>query len=191
MREPLLSIQSFNSFAWVSTSCQTQAIVHQLFLPCQVPSWGLNAACTDHWHVFCPFQSILEQGRGIKTFDALLMRWMNLVLPKHTYFPSVSAVKNLPANAGDTGSFPWLGRSPGVRKCQPTPMLLPGKSHGQRSLLGYGHGVVRVRHNLAIEQAGRQNLHTLTHMRVSGRQAVLTTLHVCSPVFPGRIPSNS
>ena len=28
-------------------------------------------------------------------------------------FPSGSMVKNLPANAGDTGSVPGLGRSPG------------------------------------------------------------------------------
>ena len=28
-------------------------------------------------------------------------------------FPGGSAVKNLPANAGDTGSIPGLGRSPG------------------------------------------------------------------------------
>ena len=29
-----------------------------------------------------------------------------------TYFPVVSVVKNLPANAGDMGSIPGLGRSP-------------------------------------------------------------------------------
>jgi len=28
-------------------------------------------------------------------------------------FPGGSAVKSLPANAGDTGSIPGLGRSPG------------------------------------------------------------------------------
>ena len=42
-------------------------------------------------------------------------------------------VKN-PANAGDTGSIPGLGRSPGEGNGNP---LLPGKSHGQRSLVGY------------------------------------------------------
>ena len=30
-----------------------------------------------------------------------------------------------------------LGRSPGEGKWQPTPTLLPGKFHGQRSLVGY------------------------------------------------------
>ena len=48
-------------------------------------------------------------------------------------------VKNPPANAGDvrdTGSIPGLGRSQ-KRKWQPTPVFLPGESHGQRSLMGY------------------------------------------------------
>ena len=34
---------------------------------------------------------------------------------------------------------PWAGKVPWRRKCQPTPVSLPGKSHGQRSLAGiYG-----------------------------------------------------
>ena len=50
------------------------------------------------------------------------------------------AATNLPANAGDvrdSGSIPGSGRSPGGRAWQPTPVLLPGESHGQRSLEGY------------------------------------------------------
>ena len=31
---------------------------------------------------------------------------------------------------------PWVGKSPCRRKWQPTPVFLPGKSHGQRSLVG-------------------------------------------------------
>ena len=104
-------------------------------------------------------------------------------------------VKNLPANAGDMGLIPGLGRSSGGkngyilkdsclenpmdrggwwatvhgltssqtwwkqlstqvynvrlgltvwrRQWQPTPVLLPGKSHGQRSLVGCRHGVAK------------------------------------------------
>ena len=40
-------------------------------------------------------------------------------------------------NAGDPGSIPGSGRSPWRRKWQSTPVLLPGKSHGQSSLVGY------------------------------------------------------
>ena len=40
-------------------------------------------------------------------------------------------------NAGDLGLTPWSGRFPWRRVCQPTPVFLPGESHGQRSLVGY------------------------------------------------------
>ena len=49
-------------------------------------------------------------------------------------------VKNLPANAGDVrdwGFDPWVGKMPWRRKWKPTPVFLPGESHGQRSLMGY------------------------------------------------------
>ena len=32
---------------------------------------------------------------------------------------------------------PWVRKIPWRRKWQPTPVFLPGKSHGQRGLLGY------------------------------------------------------
>ena len=52
----------------------------------------------------------------------------------------VLAKRNSPANAGDIrdeGSIPGLGRSPGAEYGQPTPVFLPGESHGGRSLEGY------------------------------------------------------
>ena len=48
-------------------------------------------------------------------------------------------VKNLPANAGRLKGHrfnPWVGKIPWRRAWQPTPVFLPGKSHGQRSLAG-------------------------------------------------------
>ena len=49
-------------------------------------------------------------------------------------------VKNLPANAGDSGDLgliPGLGRFPWSREWQSTPVFLPGKLHGPRSLVDY------------------------------------------------------
>ena len=49
-------------------------------------------------------------------------------------------VKNLPANAGDIkrhGFDPWVEKIPWRRQWQATPVFLPGKSHGQRSLASY------------------------------------------------------
>ena len=44
-------------------------------------------------------------------------------------------VKRLPAMRD--GFYLWVGKIPWRRKWQPTPVLLPGKSHGWRSLVGY------------------------------------------------------
>jgi len=41
------------------------------------------------------------------------------------------------------GFDPYVQKILWRRKSQPTPGFLPGKSHGQRSLVGYGHGVVK------------------------------------------------
>ena len=38
---------------------------------------------------------------------------------------------------GRPGFKSWVGKIPWRRKWQSTPILLPGKSHGQRSLVGY------------------------------------------------------
>ena len=46
-------------------------------------------------------------------------------------------LRNLPANAGDVRDNPWVGKIPWRRAWQPTPVFMPGESHGQRSLVGY------------------------------------------------------
>ena len=76
----------------------------------------------------------------------------------HKGFPGGLLVKNLPANAGESkrhGFDPWVGKIPQRRKWQPTPVFLPGKSYGQRSLVGYspqGHK--------ELETADQLNMHT-------------------------------
>ena len=46
---------------------------------------------------------------------------------------------------------PCIGKIPWRRKWQPTPVFLPGKSYGQRSLAGYSPWSARVRHDLATK----------------------------------------
>ena len=55
-------------------------------------------------------------------------------------FPSGAVIKNPPTNAGRRKRCrfnPWVGNIPCRRTWQPTPVFLPRKSHGQRSLVGY------------------------------------------------------
>ena len=55
-------------------------------------------------------------------------------------------VKASAYNVGDPGVIPGIGKIPWRRKWQPTPVFLPGKSHGQRSLEVYTvHGVAKSR----------------------------------------------
>ena len=47
----------------------------------------------------------------------------------------------------------WVGKIPWEKKLQPTPVFLPGKSHGQRSLVGFSpRGYKRVRHDSATKE---------------------------------------
>jgi len=54
-------------------------------------------------------------------------------------FPSGLEGKESACNAGGAlhGFDPWVRKIPWRREWQPTPVFLPGKSHGQRSLVGY------------------------------------------------------
>ena len=48
-------------------------------------------------------------------------------------------VKNPSANSGDSGLIPQPGRSPWKMEWKPTPVFLPGESHGQRGYSPWGH----------------------------------------------------
>ena len=77
-----------------------------------------------------------------KQLFSFMCRWASLV---------AQSVKN-PPSMQET----WvrsLGQEDALEKeMQPTPVFLPGKSHGQRSLVGYSpYGCERVRHDLATK----------------------------------------
>ena len=78
----------------------------------QVPAWGF-------FQVFC-----FGWGFNICMFKCLGLPWG-------------SDSKESACNAGDPGSIPESVRFVWRSKWLPTPAFLPGKSHGQRSLVGY------------------------------------------------------
>ena len=51
--------------------------------------------------------------------------------------PGDSDGKEFSCSTEDLGLVPWVGKIPWRRERQPTPVFLPGESHGQRSLTGY------------------------------------------------------
>ena len=66
-------------------------------------------------------------------------------------FPGGSVIKTPPGNAGDKGSIPGSGRSPGKGNGNPLQVSCLGKFHGQR--VGYSPwGWKRIGHNLVTQQ---------------------------------------
>ena len=88
-----------------------------------------------------------------------------------TGFSGGSVVKNPPANAGDKSLILWW------RKWQPTPVLLPSESHGQRSLVGYsprfhkriGHDLVTKKQQFIWGPNLQDILHFLNNLFGAGR----------------------
>ena len=64
-------------------------------------------------------------------------------------FPGGSAVKNLPANAGDTGSIPGLGRSSGEQNGNPLQYSCLGNPMDRGSWQATVHGVSKNRPRLS------------------------------------------
>ena len=56
----------------------------------------------------------------------------------HLGFSCSSVGKESVCSVRRPGFHPWVGKIPWRRKWQPTRVFLPGESHGQRSLAGYG-----------------------------------------------------
>ena len=115
--------------------------------------WSLNklqfSSSTTGWCFcigFCKFSEFTWETIFkffIKSSEIKIVVWLLMASQV------VQMVKNLPANAGATGSIPELGRSLGEGNGNPLPVFLPETSHGQRSLAGYSPWGRRVGRNWA------------------------------------------
>ena len=64
-------------------------------------------------------------------------------MPIHIYLPVGSVVKNMPVNAGDVGSVPELGRSPGEGHGNPLQYSCLQTSVDRRAWWAPVHGVAK------------------------------------------------
>ena len=84
-------------------------------------------------------------------------------------YVGVSTVKKKKSTctAGDTGLIPGLGRLPREGHGNPTPVFLPGKFHGQRSLVGcspWGHKELDMTEVTEHARGHTVNLPILSHI---------------------------
>ena len=105
-------------------------------------------------------------------------------------FPGGSELKTSACNAGDLGSIPGLGRPPWRRKWQPTPVFLPGESHGQRS--PWGRKELDTTEPLHFTLACRSGLQkTLLFLLESSRSGLNFWPEICFPSLCGELHSRS
>ena len=80
---------------------------------------------------------------------------------------------------------PWVGKIPWRRKWQPTPAILPGEFHGQRSLAGYspwGCKELGMTEKLSL---------TLAFWIIINSEQCLIISKVCVPSFPKCLAAQS
>ena len=111
----------------------------------------LPRSAQSHWpaHIsarFCPRACVLLTVPSQSGYRTPAFRASQMAL----------VVKNLPANAGDTGDMVWpLGQEiPWRKKWQPTPVFSPRKTLGQRGLAGYSPWSRKSRTRLRTEHTG-------------------------------------
>ena len=99
---------------------------------------GFSGGCSCR--VQLPMQEVLSVPQTPASVLSIIQPSVSL---SSTQMRDLSVLKGnvalVPANAGDTrrGFSSWVGKIPWRRKWQPTPVFLPGESHGQRSLVDY------------------------------------------------------
>ena len=130
---------------WKVSVSQTSICIQIIY----IISWGIIwVLCRDFKHFVFSFQWSSKE-INIPGFSECLL--YNQVLAQDhkskflfvfaivlaPIFPGGSDSKRVCLQCGRPGFDHWVWKIPWRRKWQPTPVLLPGKSHGQRSLVGY------------------------------------------------------
>ena len=130
---------------WVQVSVSQPAAFSQgivvgwlkAYEPKSSPGHHNGALCFSRQRVVVKSTSSLVRCSGFRLLMGLL--WAN-------FLPSLSCLWGFPGGtSGKESTYqyrwysfnPWVQQMPWRRKWQPTPVFLPGESHGQGSLVGY------------------------------------------------------
>ena len=131
--EPKQDEQSVHARGWVLHGVLETKWVNRAFFPMENHFTNYQM----HNNIFVYFQALI-----------IFLFRVTFSTTGNCDFPGGSEGKASAYNAGDLGSI-QVGKISWRRKWQPTPVFLPGKSHGQRNLVGYSPRDHRVGHDLA------------------------------------------
>ena len=150
------------SYQW-ETACFSISLINKLFLPVLIFCSRMNRSDVFTWelsirprvfsdnYMISISQCILPNLTSLHRFT---LNWFDFLyffffwdllgvnhflksLLNMLGFPGGSDGKSICLQCRRSGFNPWVGKTPWRRKWQPTSVLLPGKFHGQRSLVGY------------------------------------------------------
>ena len=138
-----------SSLSWGESSLRAGFL--QLFhLLCSSPAshMGLNQqgvlsdSLADQWATKLSVPSVLHCTASLMTFKVDSSKAGDVCSNKKhllccSGFPRWCSDKESTYHCRGCELDPWVGKIPWRRKWQPTPVFLPGKFHGQRSLVGY------------------------------------------------------
>ena len=143
---PLSPAQNTCLVICLLTSCPSLSSSESLFWPLQAEVlFPFTWSPTEHT-AYTVRSSLLFTHSFVHNFLKLWCTWY--------WTPLVAQMtKNLPA-IQETQIQSWVRKIPWKRESQPTPVFLPGESHGQRSLAGYCPRGCRVGHDWATNTPG-------------------------------------
>ena len=73
---------------------------------------------------------------SLSLFLMFFLKTLSSAVEKLLCGASLVSQMRIHLQCGEPGFYPWVGKIPWRRERQPTPVFLPGESHGQRSLMG-------------------------------------------------------
>ena len=133
--------------SWVTVQCQLKLMVNGLLW------WLLEKEMATHSSLLAWRIPWTGESGGLRSVG--LQRVGTWLSTQHWWLggkKSVCQCRRLKFN-------PWVRKISCWRKWQATPVLLPGKSHGQQSLVGYSRGRNTVGHDLVTKQQKQQLVH--------------------------------
>ena len=141
--------------------CHTLLLLPSIFPSIRVfpNEWTLCIRWPKYWSFSISPSNDYWFPLGLTGFISLLSKGLSRVFSGTTIWnhqslaiqPSLWSNSHIPGGiclqCRRPGFYPWVGKIPWRRKWQPTPVLLPRRSHGRRSLVSMG--LQRVGHDWA------------------------------------------
>ena len=141
---------------WVKNLPATQEM-QQTWVRSLGPEDALDKGMATHFSILA-WRILMDRGAWRTAVSGVTKSQTRLNTHAHTHtyiygFPWWISGKESTCQCGRHRFDPWAGKIFWRRQWQPTPVFLPGKSHGHRSLVGYSpwHHK-RVGHDLATKQ---------------------------------------